>query len=165
MGEPHQSIHPGENMRRLHWPRILGLIVAPIVTWLLIIGFVYLIITLASPAYAVDAECEGATPPVLSGCDWRLPKGSSDVAFCSPQLDVDGDALAAGELSSCSISVDGAIATVPVSDPGVVITFTVSGQGGGHNVVAWCSNVAGDGEAWGAPLCFNPGAPGKPSLR
>ena len=36
-------------MNRIHWPRVLGLIVAPLALWACVTGAVYLLVTWVSP--------------------------------------------------------------------------------------------------------------------
>lgn len=125
-----------------------------------------LTLSLATPAFAVDPECVGATgaPPVYTGCELKMTGVTADLRFCSPQVDIDGDPVLDGALGSCTVSLDGAVvSTIPVTLAGQLFSVTVNGKNLGHRLEAFCTNSDGiDGEVWASDLCFPSGTPGRP---
>jgi hypothetical protein len=115
---------------------------------------------LAPTAAAIDPDCSGLTgdPPVFQGCQWKLPSRTSTVRFCTPQQDIDGDTLPAGSLRDCTVTLDGAAFSVPVTEPGVVFNVVMSGKYNGHQVEAYCTSFDDvKGTVWASEACFPSG--------
>ena len=123
---------------------------------------------ISEPAFAVDPECVGLTgaQPVYAGCELKMNGVSATLRFCAPQLDVDGDLLLAGSISSCTITLDDVlVSTVPIAEPGQLFTAILTGKNLGHKIGAFCTNAEGvQGEVWVSDLCFPSGTTRPPHL-
>ena len=132
---------------------------------LLISGLMWVGLFTACEARAVDPECVGAVaPPPFTGCSWKI---DGPVNFCSSITDTDGNDLVSGDLASCTLVVDGVPHVQLVDDPGVVLTWDLSGASrGSHAVEAYCTSATAElGEVWASVACVGIGKPSKPAKR
>ncbi len=120
----------------------------------------------AAPAAAVDPECVGkvGTQPVYAGCELKMTGVTATARFCSPQVDVDGEALLDTTVATCTVTLDGAtVDTVPITKIGQLFAVQISGKNLGHQIGAFCTDVDGnDGEVWVSDLCFPSGQAAPP---
>jgi len=96
---------------------------------------------LASPAAAQFSPCPAAADPAV---EYDATEGFK---LCAPTEDTNGDPLAATDLDTCTVQVDGYLNLTQAAAPGEILQFPPVTGGGPKRTVsrAYCTGPAGQG--------------------